>query len=70
MAEIVVHTGLAAGLAAIVIIGALASSSMLAARLLGHGVFNISVGPALSTLLQTGGGRSVWGATQPSRYHG
>jgi len=48
MSEIVVHTGIAAGFAILAIIGARASSWILAAALLGHGIFDISVGSVLS----------------------
>jgi len=42
--EIVVHTGLAAGFVALAIIGARASSWILAAALLGHGIFDVLAG--------------------------
>ncbi|WP_170831485.1 hypothetical protein [Jannaschia faecimaris] len=42
--EIVIHTLLAAGFAILAIMGARASAWILAAALLGHGIFDISVG--------------------------
>ncbi|KIN69930.1 hypothetical protein Z945_3822 [Sulfitobacter noctilucae] len=42
--EIIVHTGLAAGFAGLVIIGARTSSWILAAALLAHGIFDVFVG--------------------------
>ena len=46
--EIVVHTGLAAGFATLAIIGVRRSSWLLAAALLGHGIFDMSVGSVLA----------------------
>ena len=46
--EIVVHTGLAAGFAALAIIGARTSSWILAAALLGHGIFDLFAGSAIA----------------------
>lgn len=46
--EIIIHTGLAAGFATLAIIGARASSWILAAALPGHGIFDITVGSVLS----------------------
>lgn len=48
MLEIVVHTGLAAGFVTLAIVGARISSWILAASLLGHGIFDILVGSVLS----------------------
>jgi hypothetical protein len=39
--EIIVHTGLAAGFVILAIVGARAPSSILAAALLGHGLFDV-----------------------------
>ena len=47
-AEIIVHSGIAAGFAALTIIGARASAWILAAALLGHGIFDVSVGRFLA----------------------
>ncbi|WHZ38518.1 hypothetical protein [Sagittula sp. MA-2] len=46
--EIVVHTGLAAGFVALAIIGARTSSWILAAALLGHGIFDVFAGSVIS----------------------
>ena len=46
--EIVVHTGLAIGFALLAIIGARVSAWLIAAALLVHGVYDISVGAVLS----------------------
>ncbi|WP_299960872.1 hypothetical protein [uncultured Roseobacter sp.] len=46
--EIVIHTLLATGFAVLAIIGARASAWILAAALLGHGIFDISVGWVLA----------------------
>ena len=46
--EIAVHTGLAAGFAALAIIGALTSSWILAAALLGHGIFDVFAGSVIA----------------------
>lgn len=46
--EIVVHTGLAAGFVALAIIGARASSWILAAALLGHGIFDVFAGSVVA----------------------
>jgi len=46
--EIIVHTGLAAGFVILAIVGARASSWILAAALLGHGLFDVAVGSVLS----------------------
>ena len=46
--EIIVHSGLAAGFVILAIVGARASSWILAAALLGHGLFDVAVGSGLS----------------------
>jgi len=46
--EIIVHTGLAAGFVILAIVGGRTSSWILAAALLGHGIFDIAVGSVLS----------------------
>jgi hypothetical protein len=46
--EIIVHTGLAAGFAALAIIGARTSSWILAAALLAHGIFDVFVGSVIA----------------------
>ena len=46
--EIIVHSGLAAGFVILAIVGARASSWILAAALLGHGLFDVAVGSVLS----------------------
>ncbi|KQI69344.1 hypothetical protein AN189_06315 [Loktanella sp. 3ANDIMAR09] len=46
--EIVVHTGLATGFAALAIVGARISSWILAAALLGHGVFDVFAGQVIA----------------------
>ncbi|QFU07213.1 hypothetical protein PARPLA_01268 [Rhodobacteraceae bacterium THAF1] len=46
--EIVVHTGLAAGFAALAIIGARTSSWLLVAALLGHGIFDVFAGSVIA----------------------
>ena len=46
--EIIVHSGLAAGFVILAVIGARKSSWLLAAALLGHGIFDISIGSVLS----------------------
>ncbi|UWR24570.1 hypothetical protein [Sulfitobacter sp. S190] len=46
--EIVVHTGLAAGFTALAIIGARTSSWILAAALLGHGIFDVFAGSVIA----------------------
>ena len=46
--DIVVHTGLAIGFASLAIIGARTSGWILAAALLGHGIFDMSVGWVLA----------------------
>ena len=46
--EIVVHTGLAIGFASLAIIGARVSAWLIAAALLGHGIYDNSVGAVLS----------------------
>ena len=48
MLEIVVHTGLATGFVTLAIVGARIFSWILAASLLGHGIFDILVGSVLS----------------------
>jgi hypothetical protein len=46
--EIIVHSGLAAGFVILAIVGARASSWILAAALLGHGLSDVAVGSVLS----------------------